>query len=204
MNFRPDLPTLYLITPEPASDAPAALARFLKQLSASLATCGPALVQLRVRSLSTSAYAMLAAAALTRCWAHGARLILNGPITPEDALALGVDGIHLTSAALHTATSRPVPADVLLSVACHTLDDLRQAAVLSADCGTLSPVLPTLSHPGAPTLGWDGFAADAAQTAMPLYALGGMTRADLNKARRHGAHGIAGIRGFWHAGESAV
>lgn len=106
-------------------------------------------------------------------------------------------GWHLDGAALRTVAQRPLPADTPVSAACHTADDLLLAARAGADFVTLSPVLPTLSHPGAPTLGWEKFDALAAQAAMPVYALGGMTRAHLDVARRHRAYGIAGIRGFW-------
>jgi 8-oxo-dGTP diphosphatase len=34
---------------------------------------------------------------------------------------------------------------------------------------------------------------------MPVYALGGMTPAQLAQARAAGAQGVAGIRGFWSA-----
>jgi thiamine monophosphate synthase len=54
-----------------------------------------------------------------------------------------------------------------------------------------------LSHPGAPVLGWEGFAEMAAGLPLPVYALGGLTHADLADARRAGAHGIALLRGAW-------
>ena len=40
--------------------------------------------------------------------------------------------------------------------------ELRRAEELGCDFALLSPVLPTLSHPGAPHLGWEGFATIAA------------------------------------------
>ncbi|WP_205184165.1 thiamine phosphate synthase, partial [Burkholderia sp. LMG 13014] len=106
-------------------------------------------------------------------------------------------GWHLDGTALRAAAQRPLPAGRWVSAACHTRDDLLLAAHAGADFVTLSPVLPTLSHPGAPTLGWAQFETLAAQAAMPVFALGGMTRTHLDDARRHGAYGVAGIRGFW-------
>ncbi|KVD89483.1 thiamine-phosphate phosphorylase [Burkholderia sp. ABCPW 14] len=190
------LPPYYLITPEPASGSDADLAAFLDRLSAALAT-GLTLVQLRVKSLDTAAYAALAAEAIARCRAQRARLVVNGPIDADTALALGASGVHLGSAALRAATARPFTSDYLLSAACHSLDELRHAERIGADFATLSPVLPTLTHPGAPTLGWPRFAEYAAQARMPIYALGGMTREHLATAREHRAHGIASIRGLW-------
>ncbi|MHA7206575.1 thiamine phosphate synthase, partial [Burkholderia pseudomallei] len=80
------LPPYYLITPEPASGSDADLAAFLDRLSDALAT-GLTLVQLRVKTLDAPAYAALAAGALARCRAQRARMIVNGPIAVEAALA---------------------------------------------------------------------------------------------------------------------
>lgn len=190
------LPRCCVITPEPASASDADCRAFLDRLSAVLAR-GETLVQLRVKSFDAAAFARLAADALARCDAAGVQLMLNGRIDAAGVTALVGAGWHLDGAALHAAAQRPLPAGRRVSAACHTLDDLQHAARIGVDFVTLSPVLPTLSHPGAPALGWATFGAWAAQAALPVYALGGMTRAHLADARRHGAHGIAGIRGFW-------
>jgi len=61
----------------------------------------------------------------------------------------------------------------------------------------LGPVLPTPTHPGQPVLGWEGFAAIAARAPLPIYALGGLTRDDLDRAIASGAHGVALRRAAW-------
>ncbi|RQR42089.1 thiamine phosphate synthase [Burkholderia sp. Bp9142] len=190
------LPRCCVITPEPASASAADCHAFLERLSAVLAR-GETLVQLRVKSFDPAAFARLAADALARCDAAGAQLMVNGPIDAAGVMQLDGAGWHLDGAALRAVAQRPLPAARRVSAACHTADDLVLAARAGVDFVTLSPVLPTLSHPGAPTLGWTQFAALAAQAVMPVYALGGMTRAHLDDARRHGAYGVAGIRSFW-------
>jgi len=85
----------------------------------------------------------------------------------------------------------------LVSASCHDRHELDRAAELDLDFALLSPVLPTLSHPGAPALGWEGFARLAKNLPIAVYALGGVSRADLDEAWRHGAHGIAMLRGAW-------
>ncbi|AFQ51290.1 thiamine-phosphate phosphorylase [Burkholderia sp. A9] len=194
--MNPTLPRCCVITPEPASASATDCHVFLERLSAVLAR-GETLVQLRVKSFDTAAFARLAADALARCDAAGAQLMLNGPIDAAGVMRLDGAGWHLDGAALRAVAQRPLPATRRVSAACHAADDLLLAARAGADFVTLSPVLPTLSHPGAPTLGWARFAELAASAAMPVYALGGMTRAHLDDARRHGAHGVAGIRSFW-------
>ena len=61
----------------------------------------------------------------------------------------------------------------------------------------LGPVKATASHPGAELLGWDGFRRIAEAASIPVYAIGGLRPADLDDARRAGAHGLAMIRGAW-------
>jgi 8-oxo-dGTP diphosphatase len=48
-------------------------------------------------------------------------------------------------------------------------------------------------------LGWPRFAELADRAALPVYALGGLGIADLDRAIRSGAQGIAAIRGLWEA-----
>ena len=62
----------------------------------------------------------------------------------------------------------------------------------------LGPLRETATHPGAATLGWDGFVALREQVAIPIYAIGGLTVDDQPTARGHGAQGIAAIRGLWN------
>jgi 8-oxo-dGTP diphosphatase len=111
------------------------------------------------------------------------------------ALEVGADGVQLNSAQLMALVARP--AMELVSASCHDRRELERAAELELDFALLSPVLPTQSHPGAPTLGWEGFARLVEDLPMPVYALGGVSRADLEQAWKHGAHGIAMLRGAW-------
>ena len=46
-------------------------------------------------------------------------------------------------------------------------------------------------------LGHERFAEIARGATLPVYAIGGLTRADLKDAWRAGAHGVAMIRGAW-------
>ena len=59
----------------------------------------------------------------------------------------------------------------------HNGDEIAAAIVAGADGIFLSPVFPTRSHPGMPTLGVMGFRVLAQQSPVPVIALGGMTRA---------------------------
>ncbi len=197
MHIDKALPELLLITPEPGADTAPGFEDFLERLDRALAR-GITLVQLRAKGLNPDSFGVLAAQALSICHKHSARLILNGP--GGDFGSVDADGVHLSSERLMRCSRRGVPDSTLLSAACHTEEQLAHAERVGVDLVTLSPVLPTSSHPGAPTLGWQRFGELVAQTCVPVYALGGMTRSHCAKARAFGAHGIAAITGLWQPG----
>ena len=87
-----------------------------------------------------------------------------------------------------------------LAASCHGVDELRAAQALGCDFAVLGSIRQTASHPGGPTLGWGGFAALREAVSLPLYAIGGLGADDIPEARRHGAQGIAAIRGLWPSG----
>jgi 8-oxo-dGTP diphosphatase len=186
------LPRILLVTPEPEDDA-----GFLGGLEQSLLR-GVKLVQFRAKSRSGHGFVRLAAAALACCRAHGARMLLNGD--PAIAREIDADGLHLPSAALARLARRPVPDDMLFSVACHSSNELLEARRLQADLALLGPVLATDTHPETQPLGW-GLAAEWRTLAgCPVYALGGQSVATLREAIARGFQGSAAIRGFWGAG----
>ncbi len=187
------LPPLYLVTPEqdPAQD-------FSAHLRAGLAL-GAGLVQLRCDRMEAPRYEALARRAGSVCRAAGALLFLNrgepGHV-PQYA-----DGLHLKSARLREACDRGVRSRQgdrsWLSVSCHNHAELRMAVDLEADCALLGPVRRTPTHPEARPLGWKAFARLARLAELPVYALGGLRPADLERARAAGAHGVAARRGLW-------
>jgi 8-oxo-dGTP diphosphatase len=154
---------------------------------------GLKLVQVREKDWSAARVAAFAARLRDLAHAHGAKVLLNG--AADAARRLGLDGVHWTSAQLAAATSRPD--DLVVGASCHGAAELARAAALGCDFAVLGPVRDTPSHPGARTLGWDAFARAIDGTRLPVYALGGLTPADLDAAVDRGAHGIAMRRGAW-------
>ncbi len=183
------LPHEYAISPEATNPA-----EFLSALDRLLAR-GVRLVQLRGKTLSPELLRELVPAVLDRCRRANAQLLLNGDIAM--VREFGLDGVHLMSAQLMQLTSRPLPVDQWVGASCHNEIELQHAMAIGVDFVTLSPVSPTNSHPHAPGMGWDGFAALCTQAALPVYALGGLRSADVATARAHGAHGVAGISTYW-------
>jgi 8-oxo-dGTP diphosphatase len=151
------------------------------------------LLQVREKTLPPAQLENVSRRAVALAHAHGARVVVNAGL--DLARTTGADGVHLTAAALMALDARP-PVD-LVGASCHSGVELAHAARLGLDFVQLSPVLPTLSHPGAATLGWDGFAGLIRDYPLPVYALGGMGAAQLDMARGMGAHGIAVLRTAW-------
>ncbi|HSD43997.1 MAG TPA: Nudix family hydrolase [Burkholderiales bacterium] len=168
--------------------------RFLAALEARLAT-GLRLVQLREKAMPRDRLATLARRVVAATAPRGGIVLVNG----DAALAreAGAHGVHLTARQLATATERPELEWV--GASCHTAAELRRAEALGLDFAVLGPVAATPTHPGVATLGWEGFESGARDAAIPVFALGGVRRDDLERAWSRGAHGIAMIRGAWEA-----
>ena len=188
------LPSLYLVTPEPAAD-------FEPRLRARLAA-GVRLVQLRAKSLPPDALGRLARGAVALAERTGARVFLNGD--PETARAAGAHGVHLSSRALARLDERPSWPGFGLAASCHDARELALARSLEVDFAVLSPVRATPGHPDARPLGWEGFARLVEPVDFPVFALGGLGPADREAAWAAGAQGVAAIRGLWDRNEGPL
>jgi 8-oxo-dGTP diphosphatase len=182
-------PGRYLVSPETVEAA-----AFLAHLERALAA-GVRRVQLRVRGLSSAGMTGLARQAASLCRASGAELLVNGE--PGLAADLGV-GLHLPARDLMALSALPaLAAGQRVAASCHDADELLQAEQLGVHFAVLGPVRATESHPGAEPLGWERFSRLREGVSLPIYAIGGMAVTDIATARRHGAQGVAGIRGLW-------
>lgn len=183
------LPSLYAIT----QAGRLGIDVFLERLQAALHS-GVRLVQVREKDMAPALLEDFTGTVVTLCHRHGARVMVNGDI--ELARRTGADGVHLQTRQYLDRQQPPV-ADLPWAASCHNREELLRAAQLNAGFAVLSPVLPTQSHPGAATLGWNGFASACAGMPIPVYALGGMNTGMLDTARAHRAHGIALLSGIW-------
>ena len=183
-----ELPPLYAIS----NVKELGVEEFLRRLEAALRN-GLRLVQLREKHLARNELRELALHMLPLLHVHNVKLLLNGDI--DLAREIGADGVQLTAGQLASLSERPEVE--WCAASCHNTEELHRAEQLGCDFVLLSPVLPTQSHPGAPHLGWESFAAIAAQSSIPVYALGGLTHADMQTSWQYGAHGIALLRQAW-------
>ena len=156
---------------------------------------GPKLVQLKCKGLDQTATIALAERAAAICADHNVPLLIA--TDPETFSRCRGDGLHLSSGALKGVTSRPIDDDRLLSISCHTAEEMAQAAALGADILFLSPIKATAAHPELEGIGWGRFSEITKAITQPVYGLGGMQPEDLADAKAAGAQGIASTRPFW-------
>ena len=114
---------------------------------------------------------------------RGHLLLLAG--SPTLARIWGADGWHGRGrgGGLHSASV-------------HDLAEMRDAERAGASILFVSPVYPTRSHPGAPTLGESGLARLARRTELPVIALGGINRDRARRLMALGAYGWAAVDGW--------
>jgi thiamine-phosphate pyrophosphorylase len=175
----------------------------LKQ-AAQWANSGVDFIQIREKDLHTDELASLTRKIVdaVRSTNGRTRVLLNG--SAEIAIATGCDGIHLTSSqpesAIETAKaaiSRSI-ADPVISISCHTLEEIERARNRGATLALFAPVFEKRSVEAViPGQGLDALAkACRAAGSMPVFALGGVTEKKVGDCIKAGAAGIAAIRLF--------
>jgi len=184
------LPDRLIITPDTFT---------LKQLSSVIESSatehGISVLQLRAPTLNRSDYLALFDKVSPLCRAADVCLIAN--TSPAIFADIQCQGLHLNSQQLDLVQERPVARDKWLSASCHSVEQIEKATVIGADFALLSPILPTLSHPEASTLGWDRFQQWVRPAKIPVYALGGLSAKDIVKSQALGGQGVAAISAFW-------
>ena len=146
---------------------------------------GLKLVQLREPGLGDGERRIFCDAAIARAHRSGCKVMVKTPHA-------GADGIHFTASELLKLDEKP--GGMLVAASCHSREELERAMQLELDFAVLGPVRQKADS--AP-LGWERFAEIVRGTSIPVYAIGGLTRADMEDAWRAGAHGVAMIRGAW-------
>ena len=124
----------------------------------------------------------------------GLKLLIAGDA--DLAIRVGAAGVHFPQARAGEARRWRHRRHWLITVAAHSRQALRQAAMCGADAALLSPVFATASHPERRPLGPQGFNLLATRTPLPVYALGGIDRHNATRLVSGRAAGIAAISVF--------
>lgn len=163
-------------------------------------------IQLREKDLPAADVAALARQILKTITlsASSTRLLINS--RPDIAIVTNAHGVHLTAAPgeLTPTQIRNVYASAnlarpIVTISCHTLEDVQGAREHHADAILFAPVFEKMiaGETIAPGQGLDQLrAACLAASPVPVYALGGITLKNAASCLDAGAAGIAGIRLF--------
>jgi thiamine-phosphate pyrophosphorylase len=167
-------------------------------------TGGVDFIQLREKDLSGAALQSLTREVLARIDRRRSKLLVNvsNPESVALALGAGADGVHLAgtprSGAASSVRKAFRSASPIISVPCHSLEDIDVACGEQVDLILFSPVFGKLSVGfSQPAQGLEGLRlACAAARGIPVLALGGVTVGNALDCVAAGAAGIAGIRLF--------
>jgi len=161
-------------------------------------------VQIREKDLPGRKLFELARAAVRAAIEAGGRkvrVLINDRL--DVALAAGVAGVHLGGESLPArevvrwCRSGNAPADFLIGVSCHSLEQAREAENAGADYVFFGPIFDTPSKRafGAPQ-GISNLAGMCRAVRIPVIAIGGVDAENEKECLRAGAAGIAAIRLF--------
>jgi thiamine-phosphate pyrophosphorylase len=189
---------------------------------AAAASAGVDYIQLREKDLSIGELEQLAREAVRAVHDHSnrTRLLINSRI--DVAMAVGADGVHLTSTDISASEARAIWAASFgakpvfpphraftVGVSCHSIREVRLVESHGADFVVLAPIFEKTGTMAAP-LGLEILRSATGQgqppdlrveagdhrIGIPVFALGGITVRNASECMRAGAAGIAGIRIF--------
>lgn len=184
------LPGLVCVTPDAGQ-----VQDFLRHFRDTVGQAEVSLVHFRSHDLDGQDYLQLAGDCLQQCHQHQVRLVLNAEASLLEQV--NAHGLHLTSRRLRAVKSRPLGKKHLVSASCHTLDEVLHASRTGLDYIFLGPVREKVSGGSSEVLGWKRFARLARESAIPVYAIGGLGAEDIDIAIAHGGQGVAAIRAVW-------
>lgn len=152
-------------------------------------------VQVRDRDVPAGALCAFVARVVARV-GHRARVVVNDRL--DVALGSGAAGVQLRSDGPPAARIRAaVPNGFLIGRSTHTLTEVRTHQ--DVDWLLFGPVFETPSHPGRQGQGVAALEAACAASRVPVFAIGGINKANLATCLDAGAAGIAAIRLFQSA-----
>ena len=194
------------------------------------ATAGVDYIQLREKDLTTRDLELLAREAIRNIRERNSQrtenrqprtaLLINS--RTDLALATGADGIHLPAGDISPAEARQIwksagaaaparetsPAGPLISISCHSPEEVVEASANGANVALFAPVFEKKVFekkdiPAAPATGLKAL-HQACLAKIPVLALGGVTLQNAESCLQAGAAGIAAIRLFQENDITAV
>lgn len=161
---------------------------------------GVDIVQLRIKDAADDAILAAAGRFRAACDKHDALFILND--RPDLIDAAGADGVHVGQADTSVADARElVGPDLIVGLSTHSRDQVEAAAADPVDYIGVGPVHETPTKPGRPAVGLELVRYAAANAAVPFFAIGGISTANVGAVAAAGAERIAVVRALTEAAD---
>ena len=165
---------------------------FIERVSVA-ARAGVHLIQIRQPQLEGRALTRLVERSVRAAKGTAARILVNDRV--DVALSAGAHGVHLRSDSMPAARVRAIaPRAFVIGRSVHSPTEGAYATQKGyLDYLIFGTVFMTSSKPGVDAAGIDALAAVCTGVALPVLAVGGMTRPRLGAVARAGAAGFAAI-----------
>lgn len=166
---------------------------FLQRLDM-IAAAHPAAIVLREKDMPPDEYRALAAQALQICAAHGVSCVLHS--FADVAQELGATALHMPLPLLRGMCAKQRARFAVLGASCHSIDDALEAQHLGCTYITAGHVFDTDCKRGLPGRGLDFLRAVCGSVSIPVYAIGGISPANIGEVRAAGAAGACVMSGL--------
>lgn len=168
-----------------------------------LASAGVRLIQIRDKKASTRKIYDVARSLSETLRFAGVRIIVND--RPDIAAMVAAGGVHVGQEDLPAEAARKICGSARwVGVSTHSLEQLREADLTSADYIAVGPIFPTATKENRdPVVGLEFLRAARQLTKKPLVAIGGITIESAEAVFRAGADSVAAIRDLISTGDAA-
>jgi thiamine-phosphate pyrophosphorylase len=188
------IPGLYAII-----DTQALKGRSHLEVASQIIRGGAKTIQLRDKLLSKKKLLPIAQQLKNLCAEHNVLFIVNDYL--DIALAADADGLHLGQNDLPVKAARKLlPIDKILGCSTTTVDQAVTAESDGADYIAVGSIYPTTSKETAKVIGLDGLRQIRQAVALPLVAIGGITKDNAAEVIAAGASSVAVISAILQAG----
>ena len=196
MNF--PKPSCYLISPgELTCENYQLKVEKLLDLFNNAIDSGISMIQIREKKLSIRLLFDLVSRTVSLRKESGTAILVNDRV--DVAIAANADGVHLTSSSIPAKIIKnSFPAEMLVGVSTHSLDEVDQVRSNGADFAVFGPIYSTPSKTafGLPQGIEELKRVVQAVSGFPVFALGGINETNMFESLDAGAAGIAAIRLF--------
>jgi thiamine-phosphate pyrophosphorylase len=156
-----------------------------------LAESGVELIQYRNKQLPTRRLFQITQGLVSKVQPRGVRVIVND--RPDVAALAGAGGVHVGQEDLPVAAARMIcGSESWVGVSTHSIEEVRAAAMTTADYIAVGPIFPTKTKQSPdPLVGTDLLHRARGLTAKPIVAIGGITLERAEEVFRAGADCVA-------------